>query len=129
MISFCILNTISQKMFLEKEIEQELKCRREPCYHVWLPGRGQIRFNCCCHNFGCLRFHKLRQNIHETCRQFHQHYTRAFFVRTSFQRSFYYVHVTRKKLPKQRSYKKFVHKTLMKLRLGHKCSIFLNFKN
>ncbi len=31
--------------------------------------------------------------------------------------SFYFVHVTRKKLPKQRSYEKFVRKMLMKLTL------------
>ncbi len=37
-------------------------------------------------------------------RQFHQHFTRTFFVRTSF----LYVRVTRKKLPKRRSYEKFV---------------------
>ncbi len=29
--------------------------------------------------------------------------------------SFYYIHVTRKKLPKQRTYEKFVRKMLMKL--------------
>ncbi len=33
--------------------------------------------------------------------------------------SFYYVHVTRKKLPKQRSYEKFMHLTLMKLTAGY----------
>jgi len=32
--------------------------------------------------------------------------------------SFYYVHVTRKKLPIQHSYKKFAHLMLMKLTLG-----------
>ncbi len=32
--------------------------------------------------------------------------------------SFFYVHVTKKKLPKQRSYKKFVCKMLMKLTTG-----------
>jgi len=32
--------------------------------------------------------------------------------------SLYYVHVTREKLPKQRSYEKFVHITLMKLTAG-----------
>ncbi len=32
--------------------------------------------------------------------------------------SFFYLHVTREKLPKQRSYKKFVHLTLMKLTAG-----------
>jgi hypothetical protein len=32
--------------------------------------------------------------------------------------SFFYVHVTREKLPKQRSYKKFVHKMMMKLTTG-----------
>ncbi len=39
-----------------------------------------------------------------------------FFVRTLF----YYVHVTREKLPKQRSYKKFVRLTLMKLTPDYK---------
>ncbi len=37
-----------------------------------------------------------------------------FFVRTSFLQ-FFYVHVTREKLPKQHSYEKFVCKMLMKL--------------
>ncbi len=34
--------------------------------------------------------------------------------------SFFYVHVTREKLPKRRSYEKFVRKMLMKLTPGHK---------
>jgi len=51
---------------------------------------------------------------HLPCRQFHQHFTYKFFVRTLF----FYVHVTRKKLPKRHSYEKFVHKTLMKLTPG-----------
>jgi len=32
--------------------------------------------------------------------------------------SFFYLHVTREKLPKQRAYKKFVRKMLMKLTIG-----------
>jgi len=47
--------------------------------------------------------------------QFHQHFTYEFFVLMSFWQLFFYVHVTREKLPKQYSYKKFVCKMLMKL--------------
>jgi len=43
--------------------------------------------------------------------QFHQLYTRAFFVRMSFS-------LVTCKLPKRRSYKKFVCRTLMKLTAG-----------
>ncbi len=46
--------------------------------------------------------------------QLRQHFTYKFFVRMSFWQ-FFYVHVTREKLPKQRLYNKFVHKMLMKL--------------
>ncbi len=46
------------------------------------------------------------------CRQFHQHFTYEL-----------YVHVTRKKLPKRRSYKKCVQKTLMKLTPVEHCAI------
>jgi len=52
----------------------------------------------------------LRAYAHTWC-QFHQHYTYKFFVQTSF----FYVHVTRKKLPKRHSYEKIAQKTLMKL--------------
>jgi len=41
----------------------------------------------------------------------------TFYVQTLFQQ-FFYVHVTSKKLPKQRSYKKFMRKMLMKLTAG-----------
>jgi len=44
-------------------------------------------------------------------RQFHQHFTYEFFIQTSF----FYVHVTREKLPKWDSYKKRTHIMLMKL--------------
>ncbi len=65
-------------------------------------------------------------------RQFHQHFKYTFFARTSF----FYVHVTRKKLPKRRSYEKFAGKTLMKLTPGgisqnflrHICKIFVTFR-
>jgi len=39
--------------------------------------------------------------------------------------SFFYVHVTREKLPKQRSYKKFVRKMLMKLTIGKLKVVFI----
>jgi hypothetical protein len=44
--------------------------------------------------------------------QFHQHFYKCHFD------SFFYVHATREKLPKQRSYKKFVPIMLMKLTAG-----------
>jgi len=43
-----------------------------------------------------------------------QHYRYKFFIRTSF----FYVHVTRKKLPKRHWYEKTAQKTLMKLTAG-----------
>jgi len=46
--------------------------------------------------------------------QFHQHFTRKFFVRISPQSQ----NLTREKLLKQHSYKKFVRKMLMKLMAG-----------
>jgi len=51
-------------------------------------------------------------------RQFHQHYTRAFFIRTSFWHLFSRMYIHRKKLPKWRLYKKRARITLMKLMLG-----------
>jgi len=44
---------------------------------------------------------------------------RTIFLYESCFGSFFYVHVTRGKLPKRRSYKKSVRKTLMKLTAGH----------
>jgi hypothetical protein len=49
-----------------------------------------------------------------TCRQFHQHSMRSFFVRTLF----WQLTCTYKKLLKQRLYEKFVRKMLMKLTPG-----------
>ncbi len=49
--------------------------------------------------------------------QFHQHFTYEFLYKRNFG-SFLYVHVTREKLPKQRSYEKFLQKLLMKLTTG-----------
>jgi len=46
--------------------------------------------------------------------QFHQHFTYEFLYKRNFG-SFLYVHVTREKLSKQRLYKKFARKMLMKL--------------
>jgi len=46
--------------------------------------------------------------------QFHQCFTWELYVQKSFG-SFFYLHVTREKLLKRRSYEKFVQKTLMKL--------------
>ncbi len=46
--------------------------------------------------------------------QFHHHFT----YELHHFGSFFYVHVTREKLPKRRLYKKFVHKMLMKLTKG-----------
>jgi len=45
--------------------------------------------------------------------QFHQHFNTNFSYKRCFS-SFFSVHVTREKLPKQRSYEKFVPKMLMK---------------
>jgi len=46
--------------------------------------------------------------------QFHQHFMYKFFKQTLFWH-FFYIHVTREKLPKRHSYEKFVRKMLMKL--------------
>jgi len=56
--------------------------------------------------------------IDDTCSQFHRHFTYKFFVRTSFWQLFY-IHITREKLLKRRSYEKFSRKILMKLTLDH----------
>jgi len=50
--------------------------------------------------------------------QFHHHFTYEFFSYKRHFGSFFYVHVTREKLPKRRSYEKFVRKMLMKLTTG-----------
>ncbi len=46
--------------------------------------------------------------------QYHQRFTRAFLYEHHLD-SFFYIRVTRKKLPKQHLYEKFVHIMLMKL--------------
>jgi len=52
------------------------------------------------------------------CGQFHQHFTHTFFVRKYFAQLFFYLHVTREKLPKRLSYEKCACKMLMKLTPG-----------
>jgi len=49
------------------------------------------------------------------CSQFHQHYTRAFFVRIFCQSKNVTRNITREKLPNRRSYKKFILIMLTKL--------------
>jgi len=53
------------------------------------------------------------------CGQFHQLFTYEYFVQTHCFGNFFYIHVTREKLPKRHTYKKIVRKTLMKLTPGH----------
>jgi len=52
-----------------------------------------------------------------TSRQFHQRFSRSFFVRMLFWQLFLYTYVE-KKLPKRHSYEKSAQKMLMKLTLG-----------
>jgi len=49
--------------------------------------------------------------------QFHQHLCTNFLYECCFG-SFFYIHVTREKLPKRHLYKKFVRKILMKFKVG-----------
>ncbi len=59
--------------------------------------------------------HTISAWIYNTYGQFHQHFTHTFLVRKWLHAAFFYLHVTREKLPKRLSYKKVASKTLMKL--------------
>jgi hypothetical protein len=57
---------------------------------------------------------KLQMVFTDPCGQFHQRFTREFYIQKYFQQLFLLI-VTREKLPKRRLYKKFARKMLMKL--------------
>ncbi len=65
-------------------------------------------------------FHQIKTLfVKGLCSQFHQHFAQIFHTKV-FWAAFFYLHVTREKLPKRRLYQKCASKTLMKLTIGER---------
>jgi len=105
---FCIVSFFSFRRAL-----LSLSAQRETSIHPVAVHSSMPNFS-----NNILFFFLIRCFLHHTNCQFHQHYMREYFVRTSYRQLFItnirtYIRI--KKLPKWRLFKKFVRKMLMKL--------------